>query len=60
MNKTCNNHAANPARIYHQCVGCELEWYQKRTEELEAEAKGLREVIDRQHILLEQYEVAIS
>jgi len=35
-------HAGNPVTIYHQCIGCELEWYQKRVKELEEENSILK------------------
>ena len=42
MSKICDKHIENPAKIYGQCIGCELEMYQRRIKELELEVKTLK------------------
>lgn len=47
MSKVCKKHIEKPAMIYKQCIGCELEWYQKRIRDLE---KGLSYYAEQRHI----------
>lgn len=42
MTKVCKQHIEKPALIYGQCIGCELEGYQRRIKELEQENERLK------------------
>ncbi|ASA22570.1 hypothetical protein [Paenibacillus donghaensis] len=37
MSKVCKTHQDNPAYIYGQCIGCEIEYYQKKLKEKDEE-----------------------
>ena len=43
MTKVCKRHADNPVIIYHQCVGCELEWLHKELEQKQQEIEQLKQ-----------------
>jgi len=35
MTKVCEKHAAKPVKIYHQCIGCEVENLRQQVKELQ-------------------------
>jgi hypothetical protein len=43
----CDKHRRNPVRVYHQCIGCELDGYRDRIEQLTRECDEARAVIER-------------
>lgn len=43
MTKVCKRHADNPVIIYHQCVGCELEWLHEELERKQQEIERLKQ-----------------
>ena len=43
MTKVCKRHADNPVIIYHQCVGCELEWLHEELEQKQQEIEQLKQ-----------------
>lgn len=45
MSKVCEKHKEKPARIYSQCIGCEVESLNGRIKELEEERSRLIEWI---------------
>ena len=47
MTKVCKRHANNPVMIYHQCVGCELEWFHEELEQKQQEIKRLEQDRDK-------------
>jgi len=47
MVKVCKRHADNPVTIYHQCVGCELEWFHEELEQKQQEIKRLKQERDK-------------
>lgn len=51
----CEKHKRHPAKIYDQCVGCEIEWYQNKILELEKELMVLREAPTK-HPCMSHYE----
>ena len=44
MTKVCKRHADNPVIIYHQCVGCELEWLHEELERKQQEIEQLKQL----------------
>lgn len=46
MSEICKEHIDNPARIYHQCIGCEIEWYEQKKKELETEIEHLKTLLN--------------
>ena len=47
MTKVCKRHADNPVMIYHQCVGCELEWFLEELEQKQQEIERLEQERDK-------------
>jgi hypothetical protein len=47
MTKVCKRHSDNPVMIYHQCVGCELEWFHEELEQKQQEIERLRQERDK-------------
>jgi hypothetical protein len=49
--KVCKRHQLEPAFIYGQCIGCEIEYYQKKLnekdEELEMLNKEMKEIREK-------------
>jgi len=56
MAKVCKRHADNPVMIYHQCVGCELEWFREELEQKQQEIKRLEQERDKLIECLRFYE----
>jgi len=56
MTKVCKRHANNPVMIYHQCVGCELEWFHEELEQKQQEIKRLEQDRDKLIECLRFYE----
>lgn len=40
--KVCKRHQREPAMIYGQCIGCEIEYYQKKLKEKDEEILQLK------------------
>jgi hypothetical protein len=40
--KVCKRHQIEPAYIYSQCIGCEIEYYQKELKEKDDEILQLK------------------
>jgi hypothetical protein len=47
MKKVCKRHSDNPVMIYHQCAGCELEWFHQKLEQKQQEIKRLEQERDK-------------
>lgn len=45
--KVCDKHRRNPARVYHQCIGCELDGYRDTIDRLTGERDEARAIIER-------------
>jgi uncharacterized protein with ATP-grasp and redox domains len=51
----CDKHRRNPVRVYHQCIGCELDGYRDRIEQLTRECDEARAVMNRMVATVREY-----
>ena len=56
MTKVCKRHADNPVIIYHQCVGCELEWLHKELEQKQQEIEQYKQFEQKYNEFIKSWE----